>query len=351
MEKIIEDVREGVVKNENIDEYIEQNKQYLLTDITKIDSVCDMFLEKDKFDLVQKIIDKNMEELQKITKKMQKKIQKIKRKEVKDGEKLDLQNEWLESIEPKLTRSVYSKLSRARVNSLHSFFGTTHILCKNNIIYHFKYNHSDEEWEKNTEFSNIHCRDVTNNYIQICYNDETKNLTFLVPCQQYFQEVFQHGADENKDYVFVPVYIHSKGKSVGHACFFIIHLSTKESFYFDPNGTCQPSNDFMDSCMKTISTDYGYQYKTINTWNPSCKYLQFASEHRESWNKGDCVILSIQFAHLLNKKHTVPRTLINELYEMDEKERKTELNQFYLEFVNYIPERTMRKKKTEGESS
>lgn len=349
MEKIIEDVKEGIVKKENIDQYIEANKEYFLTDIHKIDTVCDAFLEKDEFELVQKVIEKNMEEIQKINKKLQKKVQKNKRKEIKEGEKLDLQNEWLESIEPKLTRSVYSKLSRARVNSLHNFFGTTQILCKNNIVYHFKYVHSDEEWEKNTEFSNIHCRDVTNNYIQICYNDESKNLTFLVPCQQYFLEVFEHGQSEGRDYVFVPVYIHSKGKQIGHACFYIIHIGTKESFYFDPNGKSQPSNDFMDSCMKTISSDYGFSYKTMDSWNPASKFVQFSSEHRESWNKGDCVILSIQFAHLLNKKHTTPRLLIDELYEMEEKTRKTELNEFYLEFVNYIPKRTPRKKKTESE--
>lgn len=301
---------------------------------------------EDKLELSRQIIVESGEEIKKMTKLYNKKAAAKKKEDKKAADEADEEDETLTQIQPKLTRTLYTKVTRSKINAKHAFFGTHEVPCRHNIYYYFGFQEGGAGGAG--EYSKIRCSYETNNYIQVTYNEETKNTSILVPERAYFEAMIEFNREEEKVYTFIPVNIgFTKNAKVTHACILIIHNETLATYFFDPNGTSLPDNATVDGHYKTICDDYELSYQRIGSWNPRQVSMQFSAPYRENFNDGDCFILSIHFAKLLQETKTQPKRLMEDLCRMEVKKRKCMINKFYAEFAAYIPKKKVapRKKK------
>ena len=240
------------------------------------------------------------------------------KEELKEEKIKEQQENEIFSQIPSITEELYAKVLSMPVHDYHSLIGNQHTICKNNLIYHFKFL-DDGSIHKTTDYQNIRCRESTNNYIQMVLNKKTNHLSVLMPDQEYIKEL---------PVKYIPVNILYIGKSVGHLCYLIIEDNV--AFFFDPNGTSEPSNEFIDNCLSTILEDYKIRYTPIEEWREgNVSSMQLSKNYRELFNKGDCVIISLFFITELNKKERTPIKIIEDYLDLTELERKQLLNNKY----------------------
>lgn len=328
---------------DTVTQFLEAHRDELVVDTNNVQEVMENLIARKQFEALDEIMQENKKAWTALNKiYTQSKKQHTEEQEEQQQEE-NQKKDWWKGV-PVITKKTYQTVTKLPVSIKHKLFGTDDVPCENNIIFHFKYQ-DDNDAQKTHEFSRIKCGDVTNNYLQMIVNRKTKNVSVISPDASYYRALIDQRQTHGHGYSFLPVKITLTGVRTGHACQLAIDNASREVFYFDPNGKCEPENAFINKCLAQVFTklDLGFIYVPIENWNVNCdESLQLPTEQREPFNTGDCVILSLLFAQLVDSSaedEGVTAHAVNRMYGMTPKARKQVMNKLYQEVVKLMPKK------------